>query len=350
MLLGWEKSDQKVWDLWNLILQYAHSGIEITLNRLGSKWDKVWHEHEHYELGKQLVDEGLKKGIFKVSDEGTTITTLKNYNLPDTVVLRSDGTSLYITQDIGLTKLKKDYYGVNKLAWVVGPEQTMAMKQVFAICNQLEIGNISDFYHISYGLVSIIDEHGNKRKMSSRQGDTLTIDDLIDTVKARLIELRPNYTEEDAESISVSAIKFMILKSGRTSDITFDINASLRFEGASGVYLLYTYARFISILEKIKLNSSISSFTFTDKERDVLNILSYYPFIVKEAIKDFSSQIIPEFVLQLCQSMNSLYGNEIFIDKDNPIDTIKKGIVTKACLSVLESSFDLMGMKPLKKI
>lgn len=349
MLIKWEAKDPEIWALWKLILEYAHEGINQTLERLGNRWDKVWHESEHYESGKDLIEMGLDKKIFDIAEGGAVLTNLKKYKIPDTILLRSDGTSLYITQDLELTRLKKESYKADKLVWVIGPEQSLAMKQVFAVCEQLGIGKIGDFFHVPYGLVNVIDEDGKKRKMSSRAGDAILIDELIDKVKKQLILQRPNYTDKEAEEISIAAIKFMILSSGRMADITFDTEASIRLDGASGVYVLYTYARICSLLAKAQIGE-LNNVKFSNEERAVLINASYFPLIVRNSLKDFSPQFIAEYLIQLCQSFNSLYGHEKFISEENAQETSKKLLIAKACQIIIGNSLYLLGIKPVEKI
>ncbi len=141
MVIDWENGDEINWALWRKVMEYSHEGQEMTLKRLKSRWDHVWHEHEHYKLGKDLVEEGLKRGIFERTKEGTVITKLDSYRIPNTVVEKSDGTALYITQDLALTRLKKEKYSPDKMFWVIGPEQTLAMQQVFAVSEQLGTGS-----------------------------------------------------------------------------------------------------------------------------------------------------------------------------------------------------------------
>ena len=349
MLLKWESKDPKVWALWAKILGYAHDGIEQTLAKLGNRWDKVWHEHEHYSMGKEYIQEGLEKGLFIKTENGAVLTQLEKFNIPDTIALRSDGASLYLTQDIGLTKLKKDYYHANKLVWVIGPEQSLAMRQLFAVCEQLGIGEISDFYHISYGLVNMTDSEGNVKKMSSRDGGTLLIDDLIENIKKQLILLRPGYTEEEAEKISIATIKFTLLKYGRKSDACFDVEASLKIDGVGGVYILYAYARMCSLLTKGNILTS-DDVNFSPAEKELLVNINYFPIVVKNTIKDFSTQDIAEYLIQLCQSFNTLYNNEKFINEGDEQETGKKLFIAKVCSITIKNALSLLGITPVQKI
>ena len=276
------------------------------------------------------------------------LTQLSSYNIPDTVLLRSDGTSLYITQDIALTKLKKDYYNADKLLWVIGPEQSTAMKQLFAVCEQLGIGKITDFFHVPYGQVNVKDLDGNVKKMSSRDGGTILIDDLLDDVKKQVLASRPNYTDEEAEKVSVAAVKFMILKSGRMADVCFDTEASVRLDGASGVYILYSYARMCSVLTKGEFMAH-NDVKLSEWERNVLLNFSYFPLVVRDSLKDFSPQAIAEYLTLLCQDFNALYANEKIISDDN-LETSKKLLITRVCTIAIKNALDILGIIPAERM
>ncbi|MCA9362120.1 arginine--tRNA ligase, partial [Candidatus Kaiserbacteria bacterium] len=258
MVVDWEAGDTDNWQLWRQVLQYAYIGNEHVLGRLGSHWDKVWYEHEHYQKGKEYVEKGLREGIFQKLEDGAVLTDLEDpYGLSDTVLLKNDGTSLYITQDIALTDLKKTTYNADHLVWVIGPDQTLALKQLFAVCEQLGIGKLSDFTHVSYGYVGLKEDDGSFKKMSSREGTALFLEDVIDAVKA---VVRQRFDAEEkhdtatrealAETLALAAVKFAFLKSDRAQDIAFDIEQSVDVQGDSGMYVEYTFVRTQSILKK----------------------------------------------------------------------------------------------------
>lgn len=153
MVVKWEAGDNSIHELWKHVLSIAYQGIDRTLARLGSHWDKVWYEHEHYQKGKDYVQSGLEKGVFEKTEDGAVVTKLEaDYGISDTVILKRDGTSLYITQDLALTDLKKKTYEADKLVWVVGPEQSLAFKQLFAVCEQLGIGAVDDLVMLRMGM------------------------------------------------------------------------------------------------------------------------------------------------------------------------------------------------------
>ena len=252
LVVKWEANEEKVLTLWKKVLSYSYKGQEMTLKRLGNKWDYVWHEDEHYAEGKNMVTEGIQKGVFQILSDGAVLTNLeKKYNLSDTIVQKKDGTSLYITQDLALTKLKKEKFNPDKMFWVIGPEQSLAMKQMFAVSEQLGIGNRDEFIHIPYGYMSLKDEG----KMSSRKGTVIYIDDLIDTIKEKVIKkisesIKKSEIDTIAEKVALGAVKYSILKTARMTDTQFDIDTSISFEGDSGPYLQYTTVRAKSVLRK----------------------------------------------------------------------------------------------------
>lgn len=349
LALEWEQGDEKVWKLWELILSYAHTGIFETLDRIGNRWDNGWHEHEHYTQGKELVTQGLEKGIFTRLDDGAVLSNLNEYNLPDTVVLKSDGTSLYITQDIALTKLKKETYNANKLMWVIGPEQTVAMKQVFAICEQLGIGSLEDFIHIPYGLISI-GKDGARKKMSSRGGEAVLIDTLLDTVRDAVLQKERGYTKEAADKIAIAAVKFAMLKPARTTDTIIDIDQMVNLEGDSGVYVLYTMARMRALLSRAALIAEASEgWLFDETEHTLIVNLSYFPSVLRSAVADFSPSTLVEYALDSARSFNAVYARERFIT-DDVSETQKKMYLAAACLGVLENITRLLGMPRVDEI
>jgi arginyl-tRNA synthetase len=383
LTVRWEANDEKVRALWKLIIDLGHTGQAETLRRLGNRWDHAWHEHEHYLQGKRLVEEGLKKGIFRQLEDGAILTNLENYNLPDTILQKSDGTSLYITQDLALTKLKKDKYQADKLFWVIGPEQSVAMKQVFAVCEQLGIGKLSDFIHIPFGLVSITDEDGKKKKMSSRDGGVIYTDDLLDAVKASLLTNNErNYSDPEAEKIAVAAIKFALLSLGRMTDTAINIEKILNQNGDTGVYVLYTRARLLSLLRSSGTSGSEhavaetsggsaeakrddpatagvgdavsetafpSGATFSAEEKDLTALLSYLPEIIKSSLEDLTTNRLADFLLDLSHAFNHLYATERFLT-DNREETAKKLLLTRATLQAFDSALKVLSITPVEKI
>lgn len=348
---AWEAEDKNIRKLWKYIVDLAHTGNAETLRRIGSRWDHSWHEHDHYQQGKNLVEQGIAHSIFKRLPDGAVLTSLESYKLPDTIVTKSDSTSLYVTQDLALTKLKKEHYRADKLIWVVGPEQSLAMKQLFAICEQLGIGKVSDFIHVPYGLVQLASADGARKKMSSRGGGVLLADKLLDQIKNQLLKTDGrDYTPEIADHIAVAALKFAILKPAKNTDIVLSLEQLLNLTGDTGVYVLYTYARTSSLLanapEDLKITENL---TFTSQEHDLLIAASYLPEVAHSAATDLSSSVIAEYLLDVSHKFNALYSQEKFITK-NVVKTTTKLLVTRVVKTALNNALRLLNIEPLGKI
>lgn len=358
MVVDWENKDESVWQLWDFVLQIAYTGIDCTLSRLNSHWDKVWYEHEHYQKGKDYVLKGLEQNIFQKLEDGAILTNLEaNYNLPDTILLKSDGTSLYITQDIALTDLKKKTYTADKLIWVIGPDQSMAMKQLFAVCEQLGIGKVGDFTHVPYGYVGLRDEGGAFKKMSSRGGTVVLIDDVIDEVKNTI---RQRFDKEDrhlaedrdslAEKLALGAVKFAFLRSDRKQDISFDIEQSVDVQGDSGMYVMYTYARMRSILRKAGSEASgpITKPVELGEEAGLLRSLLYFEDVILKSVNDLSVHHVSQYLLEVCSEFNSWYGKEIILDSSEK-EAYRLSVVEAASL-IIKNGLDLLGIETVDEM
>lgn len=358
LVVQWENNHRDVWKLWSHVLSYAYEGMERTLFRLDNHWDKIWYEHEHYQEGKEYVQDGLKKGIFTELEDGAILTNLSAYNIPDTILLKNDGTSLYITQDIALVALKKKYYKADKLVWVIGPEQSLAMKQLFAVCEQLNIGKVDDFNHVSYGYVGLKSDNGGFKKMSSRAGTVVLIDDLIDIVKEKIylkfIAKNNNYLTKDidnlSEKLALAAVKFNILKSDRKQDLVFDIEQSMKTTGDSGIYILYTYVRTQSILRKNTKQISLlpNNIHELGLEGGLIRLLIYFPEIIRSAKKDMSSHHIAQYLLEFCSAFNAWYATETILDGSER--ELYKLAITESVGVTIKSGLSILGIDTIEKI
>ena len=350
-VVEWENNDKLIRELWAHVLKYSYKGINRTLSRVGNRWDKVWHEHEHYEDGKEYVKKGLKERVFVKLENGAILTNLSKYKLPDTILLKNDGTSLYITQDIALTALKKKEYDAKKLIWVIGSEQSIAMKQLFAVCEQLGIGELSDFTHIPYGYVGLKTNNGYK-KMSSRKGTVVLIDEVIDLVKNKVLERLSgeDRKEEDAisEKIALAAVKFGLLKVERVQDIAFDIEKSVDMQGDTGVYLLYTYARINSILCKATSDNLFIEPGSLEAAKDIVKNLAMFSSVVERSLDNYSAHHISQYLLKLTSEFNRWYSKEKILD--NSESQPHKLAVAKSVSCVLKNGLALLGIDTVEKI
>ena len=358
LVVAWEAGDEATWALWERVLEYSHRGQARTLARLGSVFDHWWHEHEHYQKGKELVSEGLKKGIFRKLTEGGVLTNLEAYNIPDTIVEKKDGTSLYITQDIALTKLKKEKWKPDKMVWVVGPEQSLAMQQVFAVCEQLGIGTRDEFLHLPYGYMSI----KGVGKMSSRKGTVVYVDEVIDATREKTLELLKGRDVTDrevlAEMLALGAIKYAILRSGRMRDIAFDRENATRIEGDSGPYLQYAHTRAVSILRKAEAEG-VANIWISDTrvlgehplgERVLLErLLVRFPDVVARAQKEYEPHYITTYLTELAGAFNSWYAKEKIVDQSDSTSPYKVAL-TDAFRITMKNGLYLLGIEAPEKM
>jgi len=361
ILQAWEAEDKKVWQIWRLILDWSAAGYSQTYERVGSVHDWVWHESEHYKQGKEIVSQGLKKGVFRRS-KGAVVTNLEKYGLPDMVVAKSDGTALYITQDLALTKLKISKFPSDLYIWCIGEEQNLYFKQLFAVCEQLGLGKRNKFFHLSYALINF--KGGGK--MATRKGDVVIADEILDELQARALEVIKSSNQKLrgkmslsglkklAEKVAVGAIKYSLLKFGRGTTIYFDIDESLALEGNSASYLQYTYARTQSVIRKSKIQnpkSKISSkfqvpsskkdptlqassfrlqasgIKLNEEEVALLRTVYKFPEVVLEAAQNFSPNLICNYLYDLAQKFNLFYDKHRIIH--NSLFIIHSGNRTK---------------------
>ena len=372
LVIDWENKDEENWALWKKVLNYSYLGQQLTLNRLGNKWDKVWHEHEHYQDGKDLVALGLKKKVFKEGKGGAIVTDLEKFNIPDTVVIKADGTALYITQDLALTRLKKKTFQPDTLHWVIGPEQSLALKQMFASCDKLGIIDYKDCVHIAYGYMSI----KGKGKMSSRAGTVVYIDDLIDQVKEKIAvkisseKFKLSEMDKVAETLALGAIKYSILKVGRLTNTAFDLEESVSVDGNSGPYLQYTYARCRSVLSKSGVSLSTINhqpLIINPEELAILRWIYRFPEVVQESAKQYSPNLICTFLYELAQRFNTFYNKHRILESSDsssapnslakldpapqdPNPIAFRLLLTSSVSQVLKNGLTLLGIQTPEKM
>ncbi|MCS7134664.1 MAG: arginine--tRNA ligase [Candidatus Pacearchaeota archaeon] len=306
LLRRWENKDEEVIKLWKKMNSWAMKGIKQTYKVLGFKHDKQYFESETYEKGKEIVLEGLKRGIFKKEDK---VVFVDLGELGKKILLRSDGTSLYITQDIYLAKKRYEDYKFDKLIYVVASEQEHHFKSLFKILELLGYKWVKRLVHLSYGMV-----HLPGGKMKSREGIVVDADDLIKEVfESAKEELRKRYTlkkkqlEKRALAIALAALRFFLLKTDIKKDILFDKKAALDFEGFSGPYLQYSYARACSILRKARKKGRLSFENIHETEIFLAKKIYEFNEIVKKAALQLKPDIIAIYCYELAQVFNNFY-------------------------------------------
>ena len=315
MLQDWEAGDPAVMALWKTMNSWVFEGFDVTYKRMGIKFDHTYLESQTYLLGKDLVAESLKKGVFTQRPDGAVVVDLGK--MGQKVVLRSDGTSVYITQDIGTTLKKYEDYKPDSQIWVVGDEQILHFNMLFAILKKMGYSWADNLFHLVYGMVNL-----PTGKMKSREGTVVDADDLfaemVDLAKEAARErCGDEVTEEDiaarAEIIGMGALKFMLLKFNPKTTMTFDPQASVKFEGDTGPYVQYACARINSIERKsiergIKCDDNPDWSLLTKEEEKSLSITAYfYPQALLEAAEKKDNSVLVEYLLDLAKAFNRFY-------------------------------------------
>ncbi len=362
MLVAWEKGDKETIALWKKMNKWALDGMKETYKTFGTNFDTWLFESEVYktDLSKTIIEEGLKKEIFKKEDDGAIIAILEP-ELPNKVLLRRDGTSLYATNDIGLTQKKFEEYKLDKAIWVVANEQDLYFKQLFKIFEKLGRKWAKQCYHLSYGYVSL-----PSGRMKSREGTVVDGDDLIEEIrKIALAEIKKRYPQlkdkdanERALAISLSAIKFYLLKNDAKKDMTFDPEKSISFEGETGPYLQYTYARASSIIKKAalekvdlkKLSKANFSLLTEQKEKELIIELGKYSTSIKKSWEELSLHPLCHNLLGIAEKFNSFYHDVPVMKAENEKIKLARIALVEATRIVLKKGFELIDIKAIEEM
>ncbi len=325
MLLKWEAGDLEVMALWSMMNSWVYAGFEQTYNQLGVDFAKYYYESNTYLLGKDIIDEGLDKGVFFKKDDDSVWIDLTENGLDQKLVLRADGTSVYITQDLGTAQLKYDDFKMDQSIYVVGNEQDYHFKVLFLILQKLGKSWAKGLYHLSYGMVDL-----PSGKMKSREGTVVDADELMDdmirTAKERTEELGKVDEFSEAEKadlynmIGLGALKFFLLKVEPKKRLLFDPNESIDFQGHTGPFIQYTHARIRSVLAKADYKTRISVdylMELTSLERELIINLSKYPDIISAAAREYSPAHIANYVFELAKLFNKFYHEESILKAED---------------------------------
>ncbi len=354
MLRLWEDGDTETRDLWKKMNKWAFDGFKITFEKLGIKFDKEYYESSLYLKGKEIIYEGLKKGLFEQTEDGAIFVRLKEkYNLEDKVLIRSDGTSIYITQDIYLAYIKKKDFNYDKSIYVVADEQIQHFKWLFAILDLL--GFKEDNFHLSYGMVDL-----PEGKMKSREGTIVDADDIIakieklalEEVNMRYSNLSENEKKHRAEIIGMAALKFYILKFSAIKGFTFNPRESISFEGETGPYILYCNARINSIISKSREDIDLNvNWELLKHQTELLLLkhLTYFPEIIDTAESSYNIHIIPQYLLTLCQSFNSFYSSCLVISENKELEKARL-LLIKCVQVVIRIGLKILGIDILDQM
>ncbi len=354
LLRAWEAGDKETLDLWRKMNDWALNGFKKTYSKLGIEFDKEYYESNLYVKGKEKINDALKKGIFEKTEDGATIARLKEkYNLEDKILIRSDGTSIYITQDIYLAYKKKEDFNYDRSIYVVGDPQIQHFKWLFAILEML--GFKENNYHLSYGMISL-----PSGKMKSREGNVVDADNIIeemeklafDEVNKRYSHLNKSEKSKRAEIIGLSALKFYILKYNPSKGFVFIPNESISFEGETGPYIQYCYARIASIISKsnLKIDTDVNYELLNHKKELILiKQLVYFPEIVELAAKTYNIHLIPTYLLKLCQAFNSFYSSCQVLSDNKELE--KTRLLLIRCVQiVIKIGLNILGIDTLNQM
>jgi len=357
LLKKWEDGDQETWQLWQKMNKWAMEGFYETYKKLGIEFDKWYYESETYKLGKKIVLEALNKNLCYKRDDGAIEIDLSNYNLEKKVLIRSDGTSVYITQDLGLAKLKYDEYKPDLSIYVVASEQNYHFKVLFKILEVFGFDWVKNCYHLSYGLVFL-----PEGRMKSREGKVVEIDELFQEVKKiakgeilrREKDISPQELEERSEKIALASLKFFFLKFTPQEEIMYNPNKEISFEGATGPYLQYTYARIQGITKKSKVQSlKLETIDFsalnTPEEIEILKLLSSFPEVLKKSMLFYNPAFLANFLLTLAQKFNSFYHQHQVLQAKKNIRQARISLIT-AVAQVLKNGLGILGIETLDKM
>ena len=316
VLKKWEDNDKEVRALWQTMNHWVYQGFEETYTNLGIHFDKVYYESETYLLGKDLVTAGLKKDVFYKKEDNSIWIDLSDQNLDQKLVLRGDGTSVYLTQDLGTAKHRYDQYKFDKLIYVVANEQNYHFKVLFATLKKLGFAWADNLYHLSYGMVNLPDG-----KMKSREGNVVDADDIIKEMKNKVAEVMATaqkqvkttkqQNKKTADIVGLGALKFFMVSTNPQKDMTFDPTASISFDGYTGPFIQYTHARINNILNKIKKLPNLKNLDFNLKinpeEKKLIKLCLAFPETTKQATLTYNPSILTQYLFELAKTFNNFY-------------------------------------------
>jgi len=352
MLLKWEAGDTQVVSLWETMNSWVYSGFEVTYKNMGVNFDTLYYESNTYLLGKDVVAQGIEKGVFIKKEDGSVWCDLTEDGLDEKIVLRSDGTAVYMTQDIGTAIQRvKDFPDVGGMVYTVGNEQDYHFQVLFLILKKLGFDWSQQLHHLSYGMVDL-----PSGKMKSREGTVVDADELMleMTATARTISEElgklEGYSEEEKnelyETIGLGALKYFILKVDPKKRILFDPKSSVDFQGNTGPFIQYTYARIQSIIKKATFDySKVVTIDLHEKEKELLKQLELYPDTIQQAASNYSPALIANYTYDLVKEFNSFYQNVSILGEENQDKKIFRVQLAKKVANTIKSAFSLLGIR-----
>ncbi|MDY0103609.1 MAG: arginine--tRNA ligase [Lentimicrobium sp.] len=354
MLLKWEARDEETLSLWQTMNGWVYEGFDVTYRRLGVDFDKIYYESQTYLLGKEIVEEGLQKGLLFRKEDNSVWIDLAAEGLDEKLLLRSDGTSVYMTQDLGTAQLRANDFAPESLVYVVGNEQNYHFDVLKLILQKLGRPWADHIYHLSYGMVEL-----PEGKMKSREGTVVDADDLMDgmiaTARTMTEELGKIADLDSAEAmelyrmVGLGALKYFILKVDPKKNMLFNPAESIDFNGNTGPFIQYTYARIKSVLRKAVLDLNDSKVQLVSdihpKESDLILSLYEFPATVKQAAADYSPSIMANYLFELAREYNTFYHELSILKEEDPAKRSLRLNISRLTSSVIKNGMALLGIE-----
>jgi arginyl-tRNA synthetase len=355
MLLKWEAGDKEVVALWSMMNSWVYAGFDETYKRMGVNFDKIYYESQTYLEGKGKVLEGLEKGVFYRREDGSVWADLTGDGLDEKLLLRADGTSVYMTQDIGTAKLRFDDYPINKMIYVVGNEQNYHFQVLSILLDKLGFEFGKGLVHFSYGMVEL-----PEGKMKSREGTVVDADDLMEEMVStareisqelgKLDGLTPDEAERIVSMVGLGSLKYFMLKVDPRKNMTFNPKESIDFNGNTGPFIQYTYARICSVLRKaaeqgIVLPAELpGSISLSEKEEGLIQLTADFTSVIKEAGSEYSPAIVANYIYDLVKEYNQFYHDFSILREENSEVKAFRLVLSSNVAKVVKSGMSLLGI------
>ena len=351
MLRLWEANDVEVRLLWAKMNSWVYKGFEETYRRMGISFDKTYYESNTYKLGRELVVKGVEEGVLYKKEDGSIWANLEDEGLDHKLLLRSDGTSVYMTQDVGTAHQRFEESGFDSHIYVVGNEQNYHFQVLAIVLKKLGYEWADRLFHLSYGMVEL-----PEGKMKSREGTVVDADDLMDEMEATARQMSEelgkleNFSEEDKtrifRQVGMGALKYFILKVDPKKNMTFDPRESVDFNGNTGPFIQYTYARIRSVGRKGKeIEKCSSAEDLNEKEIALVRMMYEYPEIIQEASRALNPSLVANFLYELAKEFNQFYHDHSILSADSSAQVCQRLLLVETTGNIIESGMDLLGIE-----
>ena len=356
MLVKWEQGDAEVRGLWSKMNEWVYAGFDETYKKMGVGFDKIYYESDTYLEGRELVLEGLEKGLFQRKEDGSVWADLTENGLDEKLLLRADGTSVYMTQDIGTAKLRYSDFPIDKMVYVVGNEQNYHFQVLSILLDKLGFKWGKDLVHFSYGMVEL-----PNGKMKSREGTVVDADDLVEEMvrqakatadeSGKFDDMSEEERQEVARVVGMGALKYFLLKVDARKNMLFNPEESIDFNGNTGPFIQYTYARIRSILRKAEdlhydhVNLPTTTFELSSKEQEIISSVANFAAVVKLAGKDYSPSVIANYCYELTKEYNQFYHDCSVLKEEDEAKRQFRLVLSANVAKVIRLGMGLLGIE-----